>query len=132
MGSHTTVYTDHQALVTAFLSHLKNQTKDLLARRISRFLPLIKLEYKPGAANVVAGVLLRVPVMCVETTQPAIQLVMEEQRQDGELARLIAYLDDEPLPSDPSEAKKVVNQSQNGYYLIGVLYYEGTDMPDRC
>ena len=135
LGNHTTVYTDHQALVTAFLSHMKNLTKGLLARwylRISRFLPLLKLECKPGATNVVADALVRAPVMRVETTQPAVQLVMEEQRQDGELARLIAYLDDESLPSDPSEAKEVVNQSQKGYYLIdGVLYYEGTDMPDR-
>ena len=30
LGSHTTVYTDHQALVTAFLSHMKNWTKGLL------------------------------------------------------------------------------------------------------
>jgi len=56
LGSHTTVYTNHQALVTSFLSHMKSQTKGLLARwylRISRFLPLLKLKYKPGAANVV-------------------------------------------------------------------------------
>jgi len=91
------------------------------------------LKYKPGAANVVADVLLRAPVMRVETTQPALQLVMEEQRQDGKLERLIRYLDDDLLPSDPSEAKKVVNQSQKEYYLMdGMLFYEGPDMPDRC
>ena len=60
----------------------KNQTKGLLAKwylRISRFLPLLKLEYKPGSANVVADALSRAPVMHVETTQPAMQLVMKEQ-----------------------------------------------------
>jgi len=77
------VYTEHQALVTAFLSHTKNQTKGLLARwylRISRFLPLLKLEYKAGAANVVADALSRAPVMHVETTQPAMQLVVLRSR----------------------------------------------------
>ena len=73
--------------MTAFLLHIKNQTKGLLARwylRITRFLPLLTLEYKPGAANVVADALSRAPVMHVETTQPALQLVLEEQRQDGD------------------------------------------------
>ena len=57
LGNQVTVYTDHQTLVSAFISHLKGQTKGLLARWylcLSRFLPLMKLEYKPGRANVVA------------------------------------------------------------------------------
>ena len=51
LWNHVTVYTDHQALVSAFMSQLKSQTKGLLARRylrLSRLIPLIKLEYKPG------------------------------------------------------------------------------------
>ena len=50
LGNQVTVYTDHQALVSAFVSQLKSQTKGLLARwylRLSRFIPLMKLEYKP-------------------------------------------------------------------------------------
>ena len=31
LGNETTVYTDHQALVSAFLSHTKSQTKGILA-----------------------------------------------------------------------------------------------------
>ena len=64
LGRPCTVYTDHQALVSAFLVHLKSQTRGLLARwylRISKFLPHMKPEYKPGAANVVADALSRAP-----------------------------------------------------------------------
>jgi len=51
LGHHVTVYIDHQALVSAFISQLKGQTKGLLARwylRLSNFIPLMKLEYKLG------------------------------------------------------------------------------------
>ena len=64
LGRQYTVYTDHQALVSAFLVHLKSQTRGLLARwylTISKFLPHVKLEYKPGVANVVADTLSRAP-----------------------------------------------------------------------
>ena len=66
LGNETTVYTDHQVLVSAFLSHMKSQTKGILARwylRISRFLPTLKIEYKPGATNVVADALSSAPVL---------------------------------------------------------------------
>ena len=46
IGSTTTVYTDHQALVSSFLSYMKSQTRGLLARwylRISHFLPNIRI-----------------------------------------------------------------------------------------
>ena len=65
LGHSVTVYTDHQALVSAFISQLKSQTKGLFAKwylRLSRFLPLMKLEYKPGYTNVVADSLSRAPV----------------------------------------------------------------------
>jgi len=39
--------------------------------------------------------------MRMEASQPAIQLVIEEQKQDEMLARLIVYLENESLPSDP-------------------------------
>jgi len=51
LGNKVTIFTDHQALVSAFLTHLKGQAKELLARwylRLSRFLPSI---YTNGAAD---------------------------------------------------------------------------------
>ena len=54
LGNGFTVYTDHRALVSSFISHMGSQTKGLLAQwylRISRFLPKIHLEYKPGSTN---------------------------------------------------------------------------------
>jgi len=65
LGSKVTVFTDHQALVSPFLSHLQSQTRDLLARWylcLSRFLPNLKLEYKPGHQNTAADALSRAPV----------------------------------------------------------------------
>ena len=64
LGNQVTVYTDHKALVQSYLPYLKSQTKGILARwymRIARFLPTLKLEYKPGSANVVADTLSRAP-----------------------------------------------------------------------
>ena len=92
---------DHQALVSAFLSHMKSQTKGMLARwylRISRFLPTLKVEYKPGATNVVADALSRAPissepcsnVLLVEYSHSELQ---SEQKKDRDLADLIVYLE---------------------------------------
>ena len=58
LGQPFTVYTDHQPLVSAFIV-------GLLARwylRLARFLPNMKLEYKPGATNIVADALSRAPI----------------------------------------------------------------------
>ena len=60
LGNKVTVFTDHQALVSAFLTHLKSQTKGLMARwylRLSRFLPNIELQFKPGTTNGAADAL---------------------------------------------------------------------------
>ena len=46
------------------------------------------------------------------------QLVVKEQRQDKELARLTDYLNDNSLPSDPGETRQVVSQAQKGYILF--------------
>ena len=65
-------YTDHQALVSLFLSYIKSQTRSLLARwylRISCFLPNIKLEHKLGSANCVADALSRAPVQTTDVLQ---------------------------------------------------------------
>ena len=77
-GNQFTVYTDHQALVGAFIVHLKSQTRGLLARRyqrIAKFMPQMKLEYKSGSANVVADALSRAPVESSEAS--VLQLSLE-------------------------------------------------------
>ena len=156
LGQPFTVYTDHQPLVSAFIVHLKGQTRGLLARwylRLARFLPNMKIEYKPGATNVVADALSRAPTQSdsdgtsatvgtvggsdvLQLSEPdlTLQQVQTEQRKDPELARIIDFLTDRTLPSDPREANVVVGVAKKGYYVIdGILYYEGAEVRDhRC
>ena len=145
LGNHVTVYTDHQALVSAFMSQLKSQTKGLLARwylRLSRFIPLMKLEYKPGRANVVADSLSRAQeepctgevrlVSSGNTEDPVLAKVQREQQQDEELADLIRYLESRILPDCPVRRQKVLSAAQHSYYIVdGVLYFESAEVPDR-
>jgi len=153
-----TVYTDHQPLVSTFIVHLK---RGLLARwylRLARFLPGMKIEHTPGATNVVADALFRAPSQAnsdgissteegsdvltvernkvVQLSKPDVMLqqVQLEQRKDPELVRLINYMIDRTLPSDPHDANIVVGLSKKGYYEVdNVLYYEGCEVGDhRC
>ena len=140
-GNPVTVFTDHQALVSSFLTHLQGQTRGLLARwyiRLSRFLPHLELQYKPGSANRVADSLSRTPVsVCkiasgAEVNDPILGKVQSEQRQDEELRMLIVYLESKILPTEPKTATAVSSPAQKGYYLVnGVLYYEGPDLLGR-
>ena len=140
LGHAFTVYTDHQPLVSAFIVHLKSQTRGLLARwylRLARFLPDMKIEYKPGATNVVAYALSRAPTLgnsdgtsnttegsnvfavernsVVQSPQPdaMLQQVQLEQRKDSDLLQFIDFLTDKRLPSDTHDAGMVVKK---GYY----------------
>ena len=82
-----TVYTGHQALVSAFIVHLKSQTQGLLVRWylwIAKFMPQIKLEYKPGSANVVADALSRAPV---ENNASVLQMSQGTAITEDKLAR---------------------------------------------
>ena len=48
LGNEFTVYTDHQSLVSAYITHMKSQSRGLLAwwyLQISRFLPKMHLEH---------------------------------------------------------------------------------------
>ena len=156
LGQPFTVYTDHQPLVSAFIVHLKGQTRGLLTRwylRLARFLPNMKIEYKLGVTNVVADALSRAPtqgdskgsrvtVVTVEgnddiqATEPdsILEQVQTEQRKDPELARIIDYITSKTLPTDPHDAKIVVGLAKKGYYVVdGILYYEGAEVCDhRC
>ena len=155
LGNPFTLYTDHQALVSAFLVHLKGQTRGLLARwylRLSKFLPQMSLQYKPGSSNVVADALSRAPVESEarvlqvqeevnlsegtasesETLTTVLEQVQREQRKDLELKNLIDFLTKRSLPDDPKEINLVLNTAKKGYYVVDdILYYEGPDMPNH-
>ena len=72
----------------------------------------------------------------VQLSEPDVMLqqVQLEQQKDPELARLIDYMTDRTLPSDPRDANIVVGLSKKGYYVVdNVLYYEGSEVGDhRC
>ena len=153
LGNEFTVYTDHQALVSAFLMHLKGQRKGLLVRwylRLARFLPKMRLEHKPSAVNTAADAISRAPIPAGQLTHQqtniqdnvlhvtdnagcGMEQVQQEQRQDPVLAKLIDYLRDGKLPDDVSEAQRVLAQGKKGYYVVDdILYYDGMDWPGRC
>ena len=144
------MYTDHQALVIAFIPHMKSQVKGLLARwylKLAPFLPKMKLEFKPGLANTVADALSRAPLpaspqeegrvmqlsqQVVEPSEALLYQVQQQQKEDPELAGLYSYLKTRRLPEDPQLAKVISNLVRKGYFLVeDVLYYEGPDAPDR-
>ena len=94
----------------------------------------MQLEYKPGAAHVVADTLSRAPVptkedkvsvLCVQDQQeePLLKSVREQQRQESDL---ISYLQSKELPSDEQAARRVLKMNKRGFLTVnGVLYYEG-------
>ena len=64
--------------------------------------------------------------------EPLIAQIGRQQCEDRDLAQLILYLEKKQLPDEPGEVKKVVTQSQKGFYLLdGVLYYENSDTSGR-
>ena len=74
-----TVFTDHQALVTGYMSYLRDQSKGLLSRwylKVSHYLPNLTFEHKPGKSNEAADALSRAPVK-VEVTPDGVCLVMQ-------------------------------------------------------
>ena len=136
LGNSFTAYTDHQALVSAFIPHMKSQVKGLLARwylKLAPFLPKMKLEFKPGSANTVADALSRAPVpassqeegrvmqisqQVVEPSEALLYQVQRQQKQDPELAGLYSHLKTKTLPEDPQLAKVISNLVRKGYFLI--------------
>jgi len=97
LGNKVTVFTDHQ--VSAFLTHLNSQTKVLLAcwgLRLSRLLPKIELQFKPGITNgtvdALSRSLVKVPNVCLVNVTVQIRKqdevlvrVQNEQRKDEDL-----------------------------------------------
>ena len=73
------------------MSQLKSHTKGLLARwylHLSRFIPLMKLEYKPGRANVVADSLSKAQEPCAGE----VQLVSSENTENPVLANSVGVV----------------------------------------
>ena len=108
LRSKVTVYTDHQALVSAFIPYLKSQTKGKLARwyfRLSQYLPNVTLEHKAGSTNKAADAFSRAPVgkAVSKVEEPTVifhvgtETIMGKVRRfqgnDQELAQLIDYLE---------------------------------------
>ena len=129
LGNQFTVYTDHQSLVSAFLTHMKSKSRGILAQwylRISRFLPKMMLEYKPGTANVVTDSLSRAPlpgdakemivlhVPADPEGESLLKSVREQQRQDKELDQLVRYLQNRELPIDEQAAQQVLKMDKKG------------------
>ena len=142
LGGKVTVFTDHQALVSAYIPYLKSQTKGLLARwylRLAPFLPNLILKHKPGTANQAADALSRAPLspervmhIEMEAVGSLTRRIQTSQREDADLSQLIEYMGHGSLPEDPVAAKKVATQALKGYYLVdGILYFEDSTVPGR-
>ena len=119
LGNQVKVYTDHQALVSAFMTHLESQTRVLLAcwyLRLSRFLPKLRLQYKPGHTNAVADALSRFPIKREEVflickgrmSDTVLESVQKQHRNDEAINQLITYLDSKELPIDPGDRDRVL------------------------
>ena len=150
LGHKITVFTDHQALVTGYVSYLRGQSKEILSRwylRISQYLPNLTFEYKPGKTNEAADALSRTPVK-IEATPGSVCLVMQvvaeypeetllqnictQQFKDKELVNIINYLEKKVLPTDVKEAQHTASVAKKRYFVLdGVLYYESNDVPGR-
>ena len=49
------------------------------------------------------------------TSESTLYQIQQQQKQDTELAELCAYLKTRTLPTDPHQAKRIVNE---GYFLL--------------
>ena len=133
LGNNFTVYTDHQALVSAFISHMKSQVKGLLARwylKLAPFLPKIKLEFKPGSANTVADALSRAPVLASQEEGKSSQ----EEGRAMQLSQQISKPSETPLSSlEPSKALlyQVQQQQKQDPELAGLhVFLKSRTLPE--
>ena len=109
LGHKITVYTDHQALVSGYISYLKGRSKGLLSRwylKISQYLPHFMIEYKPGKSNEAADALSRAPAYTKE--------VSEHSDEDGMVLQItVSTYPEEALlqniQTQQSEDREIVN-----------------------
>ena len=72
----------------------------------------------------------KVEVLTVDSgeVEPVLTRIKCLQRKDRDLEQLILYLETKQVPEEMGEAKKIVLQSQKGFYLLdGVLYLENNN-----
>ena len=110
MGHKITVNTDHQALVSGYMSYVKGQSKGLLSRwclKVSLYLPNHMLKHKPGKCNEAADALSRAPIQMsapndmgmalqIGPTHPEetlLQSIRTQQSQDKEIVDVIKYME---------------------------------------
>ena len=149
MGHKITVYTDHQAFVSGYVSYMKGQSKGLQARwylKVSQYLPNLTLEHKPGKSNEAADALSRAPiqmsapddmgmVLQISSTHPEetlLQSIRTQQSQDKEIVDVINYLEKKIIPTDAKDAQHIAAIVKKGYFTLdGILYYERNEVPGR-
>ena len=149
MGHKITAYTDHQALVSGYISYMKGQSKGLLSRwylKVSQYLPDLTLEHKPGKSNEAADALSRAPiqmstfddmgmVLQIGPSHPEetlLQNIHTQQSQDKEIVDVINYLEKKILPIDVKDAQHIAAIAKKGYFTLdGILYYESNEVPGR-
>ena len=98
---------------------MKSQTRGLLVHwylRISCFLPNFRIEHTPGSTNFALS---RAPIQTKEHSDvlrvaekaknPLISQVQAQQRQNPDLLSIIEYLENQVLPKNPLETKRVVS-----------------------
>ena len=103
-----TIFTDHQALITGYLSYLKDKSRGVLSRwyfKITQFLPNFTFKYKPGKIN--------------------------ETAEDQEIRNIINFIEKKELPENTKKAQRVMNLAKKGYFVVdGILYFESSDVSD--
>ena len=145
MGHKITVYTDHQALVSGYMSYMKGQSKGLLSRwylKISQYLPNLTFEHKPGKSNEAADALsmetapddvgMVLQIISTYPEETLLQSILTQQSGDKEIINIINYLEKKILPTDTKEAQHIAAIAKKGYFVLdGILYYESSDVPGR-
>ena len=112
-------YTDHQALVSGYISYLKGQSKGLPFRwylKISQYLPHLMIEYKPGKSNEAADALSRAPAYTKEAS--------EHSDEDGMVLQITvsAYPEEallQNIQTQQSEDREILDIKTHGSKLRG-------------
>ena len=147
LGNKCRVYTDH-APVRSLLNTRHPSGK--LARWSESIAELdLEILYKPGSKNANADALSRSPIGPPDDELECAQVANVEsepgtdhenvgndelsnlQRQDSDFSRMIAYLEDDTLPQDEKQARKLTMEKPNFVLVDKVLYRLDNKRKDR-